>query len=215
MMIETNMIWFPNRGVKLTPNPSKRDLCRITQEHRVPQKAQGLGLYQPKSSNLIYKRKSGNVFLPGKDICISEEGYFISLSLWEVYSSYPYLNLRVKVRNEGKKREERREMWEAAGTDLNNLHYWHPLALKPSRLPPSLVLFYTTMILFLGGEGITFISTPYSLWLLSFRLQARGLLWVSIPTSHLKRGVRHWGLTPLEKRGRSFSKVAPFLTRLA
>lgn len=65
MMVKTNTIWFPHRGVELTPNPSKRDLCRITQEHRVPQKAQGRGLSQPKSSNLIYKRKSGNVFLPG------------------------------------------------------------------------------------------------------------------------------------------------------
>lgn len=31
----------------------------------MPQKAQGLGLYDSKPSNLIYKIKSGNVLLPG------------------------------------------------------------------------------------------------------------------------------------------------------
>lgn len=36
----------------------------------MPQKAQGLGLYQPKSSNLIYKRKSGNVFSQEGLLCI-------------------------------------------------------------------------------------------------------------------------------------------------
>lgn len=79
-------------------------------------------------------------------------------------------------------------------------HYWHPKALKPSRQPPWMVLFYTIMILFLWGEGITFISTLYSLRPLSFRLQARGLCWGLIPTSHLKSRVRHWGLTLLERK---------------
>lgn len=38
-----------------------------------------------------------------------------------------------------------------------------------------------------GERRSFFISTPYSLWLLSFRLQAMGVRWVSICTSHLER----------------------------
>lgn len=105
-----------------------------------------------------------------------------------------------KKKNRGEGRCER-EQGTGNRSDSNNLHYWHPLALKPSRQPPWLVLFYTIMIPFLGGEGITFISTLYSLWLLSFRLQARGLLWVSVPTSHLKREVRDWGLKHFVEKG--------------
>lgn len=90
MAIKTNMIWFPHQGVELTPNLSERDL---QQEHKVPQKALGLGPYQPKSSNLICKRKSGNVFLPGR-IFVYQRRVPLSHCLSEVYSSYSYLDLR-------------------------------------------------------------------------------------------------------------------------
>lgn len=65
MVIKTNMMWFPRWGLELILNPSRCCLCSITQERKVPQKAQGLGLYESKPSNLIYKIKSGNVLLPG------------------------------------------------------------------------------------------------------------------------------------------------------
>ncbi len=65
MLIKTIMIWFPHQGVELNLNPSKHHLCSTTQEHKVPQKAQGFDLYQPNSCNLISKKKSGNVFLEG------------------------------------------------------------------------------------------------------------------------------------------------------
>lgn len=81
MMIKTNMIWFPHQGVKLTPNLSKRDLCSKTQEQQVPQKAQGPGLNKPKSSNLIYGRKSGSVFLLRGTFVYQRRVDFISLSV--------------------------------------------------------------------------------------------------------------------------------------
>lgn len=100
MMIKTNMILFPQRGVKLNPNLSRRDLRSITQEHTMPRRAQGLGLYQPNSSNLIYKRKSGNVLLPGRTF-VYQSSVTLSHCLREVYSNCPCLDLR-------KKRRERR-----------------------------------------------------------------------------------------------------------
>lgn len=36
MMIKINKIWFLHLGIKLTPNPSERDLHGATQEHIVP-----------------------------------------------------------------------------------------------------------------------------------------------------------------------------------
>ena len=86
IMIKTNMIWFPHRGVKLTANPSKRDLCSITLQDRMPRRAQGLSLYQPNSSNLIYKRKSGNVFLAGRAF-VYQSRVTLSHCLTEVYIS--------------------------------------------------------------------------------------------------------------------------------
>lgn len=174
----------------------------MKQEWRVPQKAQGLCLYQPKLSNLIYKIKSGNVFLPGSTF-VYQRRFTLSYCLWESC-------LTAKTSERGRKKEKRKEVkgdeskTERAragnGSDSNNLHYWHPLALKPSRQPPWLVLLYTSMILFLGGEGsLSFRPLTHS-GSLAFRLQAKGLLRVSIPTSHLERGVRHWGLTRLEER---------------
>lgn len=162
----------------------------------------------------MFSSQEGHLYIRGGLL-----NFIVSLRFKSGWLLYTYQSENKK--KGGEKKEKKREgdvKGAGNGSDLYNPHYWHPLALKPSRQPPWLVLFYTIMILFLGGEGITFISTPYSLWLLSFRLQARGLLWVSIPTSHLKRGVRHWGLTLLDERGGlggSFSKVAPFLTWLA
>lgn len=65
MMIKTNMIQFPHWGVRLTPNPSKCDLSCITQEQSAP-KGPGPWPVPAKSCNLIYKGKSGSVFLPGR-----------------------------------------------------------------------------------------------------------------------------------------------------
>lgn len=79
MTIKTNIIWFPHRGVRLTPNPSKHDLSSTREKQRLPRKAKGLGTYKSKSSNQIYKRKSGNVYFPRKDIC--DRGGSLHLSL--------------------------------------------------------------------------------------------------------------------------------------
>lgn len=105
-MIKTNMIRFPHEGVKLTPNPSERDLCAITQERRVPRKAQGLGLCQPNSSNLISKIKSGSVFLPGRTF-MYEKRVALSHCLSEVHGSSYYLNLRGKIKKRGEEKKRR------------------------------------------------------------------------------------------------------------
>lgn len=125
MVIKTNMIWFPRRGLELIPDPSHCALCSITQEHKVPQKAQGLGLYQSKSSNLIYNVKSGNVFLPGSTFVYQSR---VTLSYGLESSSTTSLTyiLERKKREDGKKEKIEKEGDVRASSvqvRLNNPHY--------------------------------------------------------------------------------------------
>lgn len=66
MMIKTNKISFLHHGVELTPNLSLFLFCVIHITFTVPHKAKGFSLDQPKVSNLICNKKSGNVLIPKK-----------------------------------------------------------------------------------------------------------------------------------------------------
>lgn len=115
MVIKTNMIWFPRWGLELILNPSRCCLCSITQEHKVPQKAQGLGLYESKPSNLIYKIKSGNVLLPGSTFVYQSRVTFILCSSDSVLQQLALLISQREGRSEGKGEKDRKgQMWEHA-----------------------------------------------------------------------------------------------------
>lgn len=91
-------------------------------EQRIPRRAQGLSLYQPNYSNLIYERKSGNVLLPGRTF-VYQSRVTLSHCLTEV-CSHPFLDFRKKTRASGGKREKEGDVsgnWEWAGLKLTLL----------------------------------------------------------------------------------------------